>query len=231
MTPEEFIKRHPFPSNGAQINDILVKDIQDPSKSDKKEANLQKLLENNARLIYLIYYQYNYNQSLASVMSFTYEGLCKATETYDPDIGMPFYHYAMQTTRGLLQNWYNYNNDLIHVPVMKKKEVNIDYSDLNVYNEYQDGSNMGDMEAFVQPHEENATIELDALIEVYEGKGKLNDQSKKDLEILKLSRNYNIKDLSKKLGINTSKLKFIITRCVGRMRKFALHGVEHGNKN
>lgn len=87
------------------------------------------------------------------------------------------------------------------------------------------------MEEFVQPHEENATIELDALIEVYEVKGKLNDQSKKDLEILKLSRNYNIKDLSKKLGINTSKLKFIITRCVGRMRKFALHGVEHGNKN
>jgi hypothetical protein len=56
-------------------------------------------------------------------MSFTFEGLCKATETYDPGIGMPFYHYAMQTTRGLLQNWYNYNNDLIHVPVMKKKDV------------------------------------------------------------------------------------------------------------
>ena len=80
MTPEEFIKRHPFPSNGAEINDILVKDIQDPSKKDQKDANLKKLLENNARLVYLIYYQYNYNQPLASIMSFTYEGLCKSTD-------------------------------------------------------------------------------------------------------------------------------------------------------
>lgn len=230
MTPEEFIKRHPFPPNGAEINDILVKDIQDPSKSDKKDANLQKLLKNNARLIYLIYYQYNYNQPLASIMSFTYEGLCKATETYDPVVGMPFYHYAMQTIRGLLQNWYNYNNDLIHVPVMKKKDVKIDYSDINDYNEHQDGSNMGDMEAFVQPHDENCTVELDALIELYETNGKLNDQSKEDLEVLKLSRNYNIKDLSIKLGINSSRLKFIISRCVSRMRKFALHGVERGIK-
>ena len=165
MTPEEFIKRHPFPPNGAEINDKLVKDIQNPSKQDERDSNLQRLLENNARLIYLIYYQYNYNQTLASIMSFTFEGLCKATETYDPGIGMPFYHYAMQTTRGLLQNWYNYNNDLIHVPVMKKKDVKIDYSDINDYNEHQEGSNWGDMEAFVQPDDDNVTLELDKIIE------------------------------------------------------------------
>lgn len=230
MTPEEFIKRNPFPSNGAEINDRLVKDIQDPSKADQRDANLQLLLKNNARLIYLIYYQYNYNQPLASIMSFTYEGLCKATETYDSAVGMPFYHYAMQTIRGLLQNWYNYNNDLIHVPVMKKKDVKIDYSDINDYNEHQENSNLGDMEAFVQPDDENATNELDKVIELYESKVKLNEQAKEDLGVLKLSRNYNIKDLSKKTGINSSRLKFMIARCVGRIRKFATHGVENATE-
>lgn len=228
MTPEEFIKRHPFPPNGAEINDKLVKDIQNPSKQDERDINLQRLLENNARLIYLIYYQYNYNQTLASIMTFTFEGLCKATETYDPGIGMPFYHYAMQTTRGLLQNWYNYNNDLIHVPVMKKKDVKIDYSDINDYNEHQEGSNLGDMEAFVQPDDDNVTLELDKIIELYEEKTITNIQAKEDLEILKLSRNYNIKDLSKKTGINSSKLKCMISRSVARIRKFALHGVDNG---
>ncbi len=228
MTPEEFIKKHPFPPNGAEINDMLVKDIQNPKKANQRDANLHKLLENNARLIYLIYYQYNYNQPLSSIMSFTYEGLCKATETYDASVGMPFYHYAMQTIRGILQNWYNYNNDLIHVPVMKKKDVKIDYSDINDYNEHQDGSNLGDIEAFVQPDESNATFELDSILELYEQKVKLNEQAMDDLAILKLSRNYNIKDLAKKTGINSSKLKFIISRCITRIKKFTLHGVDNG---
>jgi len=137
MTPEDFIKDHPFPENGAEINNLLVRDIQDPSKQHLKQQNLQKLLENNARLIYIVYSQYNYNQSLGSIMSFVYEGLAKATETFDPQVGMPFYHYAVQTIRGLLQNWYNYNNDLIHIPVMKRKDITHEFADVNDYVEHQ----------------------------------------------------------------------------------------------
>jgi len=226
MTPEEFIKNHPFPPNGAEINDNLVKAIQDPSKANEKDRNMHKLLENNARLVYLIYHQYSYNQPLASVMSFTYEGLCKATETYDSSVGMPFYHYAIQTIRGLLQNWYNYNNDLIHIPVMKKKDTKVEYADINDYVEHQE---CDIKEELIQPSDDNVTLQLDDIIAKYE-LTQLNEQAKEDLEILKLSRLYNIKELSTRTGFNSSKLKFIINRSISKMSKFATHGVNNGCK-
>ena len=215
MTPEEFIKKHPFPKDGAEINQRLVRDIQDPSKEASKEANLGKLLENNARLIYLIYHQYNYNQELGSIMSFVYEGLKKACDTYDPDVGMPFYHYAVQTIRGLLQNHYNYNNDLIHVPVMKRKNVNFDYADVNDYSEYQ-GFGVSE----IDEEEQSPSSELDMLITEYENQPNLSEQSKTDLDIVKLYRTHTLKDISEQTGINTVKVRKIIDRTVVRLQKY-----------
>jgi len=220
MTPEEFIKRNPFPKNGAEINKQLVRDIQDPSKAAHKTKNLNKLLKNNARLIYVIYRQYNYAQTLSSIMSFVFEGLKKATETYDFEVGMPFYHYAVQTIRGLLQNYYNYNNDLIHIPVMKKKKKNkktnkeewikVEYSDINDYLEHQYIHNND---------EESLSAEMDMLIEEYESQT-LSIQTKEDLSILKMYRQSTLKDLSNKTGINTVKLRKIIDKTTSKLRKF-----------
>lgn len=213
MTPEEFIKRNPFPSNGAKINEILVKEIQDQSKAHVRRRNLYKLLKNNARLIYIIYRQYNYGQTLSSIMSFVYEGLKKSTETYDTKVGMPFYHYAVQTIRGLLQNYYNYNEALIHVPVMKRKSVKVEYSDVNDFLEHQ----------YVDNHDSNSlSSEMDMIIEEYECQC-ISSQAKEDLAILKLYREHTLKSISQKIGINTVKLRKMIDRATTKLRKFRVN--------
>ena len=214
MTPEEFIKKHPFPKDGAEINNRLVRDIQDPALEHKKEANLNKLLENNARLIYLIYHQYNYNQELGSIMSFVYEGLRKASMHFDSRVGMPFYHYAVQTIRGLLQNHYNYNNDIIHIPVMKRKLVKYEYADVTDYAEYQGFASADSLEG------DEPVAELDMLIIEYENQPNLSAQSKEDLELIKLYRNHNLKDISIKTGINTVKLRKVIDKTIIKLQKF-----------
>jgi len=224
MTPEEYIKNNPFPKNGSEINNKLVREIQDPAKAKYKSQNLDRLLKNNARLIYVIYMQYNYNQELAAIMSFVYEGLEKATSTYDFNVGMPFYHYAIQTTRGLLQNYYNYNNDLIHVPVMKKKKLNkttnteegikLEYSDVNDFLEHQ----------YMHDHDEkeNLSSEINMIISEYERK-KLSDQAREELNILKMYRESTLKDLSNKTNINTVKLRKIIDKTTLKLKKFNIN--------
>lgn len=220
MTPEEFIRQNPFPENGAEINDQLVKDIQDPSKEHMKDANLYKLFQNNARLIYMIYQQYNYNQELASVMSFVYEGLRKATATFDPDVGMPFYHYAVQTTRGLMQNYYNYNNDIVHVPVMKRKDTKIDFEDINDYVEHE-FLMVGDdhPESFLESTNEMSK-ELDSLLTEYENRHMATDKNKADFDILKMSRTMPLKDISEKMGHSTARIRKMIDRAIKRLQKF-----------
>lgn len=210
MTPEEFIKNNPFPKNGKKINEDLVKDIQDPTKSHFVRRNLYKLLKNNARLIYVIHRQYNYSQTLGSIMSFVYEGLKKATETYDPDVGMPFYHYAVQTIRGLLQNFYNYNESLIHVPVMKRKITKVEYSDINDFSEHQ----------YMDIHDNDSlSSEMDMIIKEYEAQP-LSEQSIEDLKILKMYRQHTLKDISHKTNINTVKLRKMIDRATFKLKKF-----------
>lgn len=215
MTPEEFINKYPFPENGAEINDILVRDIKDPAKSHLKEANLKKLLENNARLIYLVYRQYNYNQELASVMSFVYEGLRKAVDTFNPDVGMPFYHYAMRTIRGLLQNYYNYNHDLIHIPVMKKKDVKYEYADINDFNEHQYAIDESTVE-----DDSNLSDELTNIITEYESRANINEKAIEELRMLKLSRGMTLKALSKETGYKTAKLRKMIDSATRRLKKY-----------
>ena len=215
MTPEEFINKHPFPKNGAEINDTLVRAIKDPEQSEFKEANLTKLLENNARLIYLVHRQHNYNQELASVMSFVYEGLRKSVETFNPDIGMPFYHYAMRTIRGLLQNYYNYNNDLIHVPVMKKKDIKYEYADINDFNEHQYGIDESTIEV-----DDNLSDELSNIISEYEGRNNLEDKSYEELQMLKLSRGMTLKALSDETGYKPAKLRKMIDNATLRLKKY-----------
>lgn len=215
MTPEEFIKKHPFPENGREINEQLVKAIQDPTQAKYKEANLKKLLENNARLIYLVHAQYNYNQELASVMSFVYEGIRKSVETFKPEIGMPFYHYAMRTTRGLLQNYHNYNHDMIHVPVMRKKDIKYEYADINDYTEHQYGIDEDTVE-----DNSNLSDELTNIIIEYEGRHDMTDRLKEEFNILKRSRTMTLKALSEETGYKTAKLRKMIDNALLKLRKY-----------
>lgn len=225
MTPEEFIKNNPFPPNGTEINNALVAEIQDPDKQHLRRRNLELLLKNNARMIYLIWQQYPYNQELGSVMSFMYQGLDKACSTYDPKVGMPFYHYATNVTRGLIQNYYNYHESTIHVPVQKRKLKTYDptvdeevgvydfkYSDINDYSEHQSMSTS-------EQDTENLYEDLTFLIDEYEASLK-TDTAKKDLEILKMSRTMTLKDIALKTRINTAKLRKIIDRTTHKLRLF-----------
>lgn len=213
MTAEEFIRNNPFPVNGTEINNQLVADIQDKSKGDKKLSNLNKLLKNNARLIWLIYKQYNYNQSLDSIMSFVYEGLIKACDNYDPKIGMPFYNYAMQQTRGLLQNHYNYTASVVHVPVMKKKKIELSYMEVDDFVEHKyciDDSFEEDKEGSL----------VDAAITEYKHHIIGKEELVKELHILELSRYMILADISKKTGIGTTKVRKIIQNTADRISRF-----------
>lgn len=215
MTAEEFINKNPFPKNGSQLNLELVQAIQDPDKIDSREANLEKLLKNNARLIYLVYRQHNYNQELSSIMSFVYEGLRKAVDTFKPEVGMPFYHYAIRTIRGLLQNYYNYNHDIIHIPVMRKKDIKYEYSDINDFNEHQYGIDKNTLE-----DEGNLSNELSNIISEYEAIATLTNRNREELDMLKRSRGVTLKALSDETGHKPAKLRKMIDTATEKIRRY-----------
>jgi RNA polymerase sigma factor (sigma-70 family) len=215
MTPEEYINKHPFPENGAQINLELVKAIQDPEQGDSRESNLEKLLQNNARLIYLVYRQHNYNQELSSIMSFVYEGLRKSVDTFKPEVGMPFYHYAMRTIRGLLQNYYNYNHDMIHIPVMRKKDIKYEYADINDFNEHQYGIDESTLE-----DDGNLSDELSNIISEYEARATLNKRSREELDMLKRSRGMTLKALGDETGYKPAKLRKMIDTATEKVQRY-----------
>lgn len=226
MTPEKFIKDNPFPANGSELNAQLIADIQNPEKQHLRQHNLEKLLKVNARLIYIVWSQYNYANELASIMSYVYQGLTKASESFNPDLGVPFYNYAIKVTRGLLQNNYNYTASLIHTPVMKRKLEIYDptigehvklydfkYSDINDYSEHQS------MVACDDTDDDDIKSELDMAFTEYEAT-LLTDTARADLEVLKMSSNMTLKDISTKTGINTAKLRKIIDRTTIKMQIF-----------
>lgn len=213
MTAEQFIRSNPFPKNGAEINKQLVTLIQDPSKAHQKDANLIKLLKNNARLIYIIYKQYNYNQKLDSIMSYVYQGLRKACDTFDPKVGMPFYNYAIQQTRGLLQNDYNYTNDVVHVPVMKRKKVELTYAEVDDYIEHQYCLD-------TSFEEESEGSMLDSAITEYEHSIMGDEELLSELKILKYSRIMTLSDVSVKVGMGITKVRKVIQRTSERIGIF-----------
>lgn len=221
MNAEEFIKNNPFPKNGTAINNMLVKDIQDVSKASEKQRNCELLFKNNARLIHLVYKQYNYNQPIDSIMSFVYEGLIKATETYDPSVGMPFYNYAIRSIRGILQNWYNYNNDLIHIPVMKKKEVKHEYADITDFIEHQEGESKKELEL---PIESEYSDELNEIITSYMRTNQLSDDVKYDFQIFAMYRKYTVKEIIERTDLTENNLKCIVAKTLNKLKKYCRQG-------
>ena len=218
VTPEEFINKNPFPANGTELNMELVKQYKHQNATAKhKEQIVEQLLKINARLIYIVYDQHGYGESLTTVMSFVYEGIRKAVNDFDPSIGMPFYHFVIQKCRGILQNNYNYTNKLIHIPVMKKNEVEHDFSDINDYLEHE---SMKFMESS-NPH--NPLLdELRMLLVEYQSQD-LPQSTIDDFYVLKLYLEDNtLKDISEKLNISTNRVKKMKDSATDRLRKFHL---------
>jgi len=210
MTPEEFIKKNPFPNNGAEINEELVTLIKASDSENDRQKNLEKLFKNNARLIWVIHQQYNYNQTLSSMMGFVYEGLVKSCDTYNPKIGMPFYHYAIQTTRGLLQNWYNYRNDIIHIPVVRRRDIKMEYVDVDECSE----NVFNNMDTDI-----DFTLELDYLFEEYEGRYKNDKCALQDLNIIRMARKNTYKQISESTGLSTVTIRKSIAKVCQKMRE------------
>jgi len=216
MKIEQFIKENPFPKDGAEINNFLINEIKDPSKSHLKRKNIEKLFKNNARLIYLVYNQYSYGQELSSIASFVYEGIAHAVEIYNPKIGMPFYNYAMTIIRSQLQNWYKYNESLIHIPVMKRKDHTFEYSDINDYVEHEykyiDNNDTQDIE--------DRYNKINEMLIEYKACKNLTSKDHDDLEIFNMSRTYTIKEISSMKGITTSKVKRSINNISEKLKEF-----------
>lgn len=210
MTPEQFIKQNPNPPNIEQVNNDLVKLIQDPAQAKFYKKNVYKLFKANARLIYVVYRQYNYNQSLSSIMSFVYEGIEATAKEYKLGSKKPYYSYAISYIRGLLQKYYNYNESLVHVPVMKKKKISHEYAEINNYNEH---------EYLVHDDDSSVADDLDNLFKEYESQP-LTAKQKQELEIVKMSRNMNIKEISEKTKLGIGKIRNIIKKTTPKLKNF-----------
>lgn len=130
MNANNFIRNNPFPTNGAELNLKTVEAIQHTHDFNTKQELRLKLLKINARLIWIIYVKCNYGESLDSIMSFMYEGICRAADSYSFASGVPFYIYLLNKTRSIMQTHFAYTSKLIHIPVKSKYAQDIQYVEL-----------------------------------------------------------------------------------------------------
>lgn len=211
MRPEEFMKRNPFPINGTEINNDLVRAIQDPGQAAFVKKNVYKLFRNNARLIAMVHKQFSYNQPLSAIMSFVYEGIESTSKDYRLDSKMPFYSYAITHIRALLQKYYNYNESIVHVPVMKRKTVNHEYAEVNDFNEHTYG--------LYNDVEDPIVSELEMLLIEYESL-ELSDKQRDELEVVKLSRYLTTKEIAQRKKIGVAKVRTILKNTIPRLQRF-----------
>ena len=211
VTPEEFIKKHPFPKDGAQLNSELVQAIMDPLQESEKQKNLQKLFEVNARLVWVVFQQFNYGQTLGGVMGFVYEGLTKACEKYKPELNVPFYQYALQTIRGIMQNWYNYNENLVHVPVMRKKDHQHEYVEVTEYS-------LSD--ETIEDFSNTLSDDMDAMLIELEFLHRDDPKFLEDVEFFKKARNSTVKSIAMENNMTQIKIRKSVLRVCAKLQSY-----------
>lgn len=226
MTAEEFIRKNPFPENGSELNLSLVMDIQNPDLVEFKDRNIEKLFRVNARLIWLVYEQNNYGESLDSVMSFMYEGIRRASELYNPAYGMPFYNYAMKITRALLQNYHNYHGSVIHVPVRKKGDevYKFSYADIDDYMDFETGA----ASQLIEPEDGIETTsgleELYEVAEKYSLRSDITTETRFGLTLLTSMRGKRFDEICEQYDISETKLKKYLNQIVSRLKTYRDYG-------
>jgi len=222
MSITKFIHEHPFPPDGEEQNNKIVADIQNPAKKRDIRKNLKKLFELNARLIPIIYSQYNYNQSIESIASFVYEGLKKAAMRYDPKKNCKYYIYAVWVIRGSLQDYSNYHDSIVHVPVVKKHRVDkktLKESGVRITYVPIDAEDCYEAITYDEDEKDPRSEELDMIIGEYENSD-LSEQHKKDLEIFKNVRIYGAKNTAKKLCTYDEAVRQASKRATARIIQF-----------
>jgi RNA polymerase sigma factor (sigma-70 family) len=226
MQVEKFIRDNPFPRNGAMVNTTLVTLIQSETNDLSRLKLLEALFKNNARLIWLVYRQYNYNQSLSSVMGFVYEGLVKSADSFKSDSGVPFYYYALQNIRGILQNWYNYNNDIIHVPVAKRKELSMEILDVSDMME----SSIFMVDGTDSESEDTLSIDLDDLIVEYTRRYPLTEKEQLEMDMLILARSNTYKEVAIEFNVTVLKARRTVRKILNKLKAFHKRTLRDGNR-
>jgi len=226
MIAEEFIRKNPFPENGAELNMRLVLDIQNPELAKFKDKNIEKLFRINARLIWLVYEQHNYGESLDSIMSFMYEGIRRASELYNPKYGMPFYNYAMKITRAILQNYHNYHGSVIHVPVRKKDDeiYKFAYADIADFTDFETGA----ASQLIEPeHGSDMTSTLNELFELADKYGSRTDLTSDiilGLKLLVSMRGKTFNEVCVEFNMSDVKLKKYLNQIIGKLKIYRDYG-------
>jgi DNA-directed RNA polymerase sigma subunit (sigma70/sigma32) len=222
MNAERFIRLNPFPNDGADQSLRLVMDIQNPTLDHLKQENIERLFKLNARLIWIVYRQYNYGESLDSVMSFMYEGIRKASETFDASRGVPFYIYAMMVTRSLLQSYQAYHGAVIHIPLKQRGDYDYAYSDINEYIDLEKNN----------PHELtfNESAELDDIDEIYELVEKysvtpnISDRTEYGLRIIHMMKTKSMHEICTELDISDDKYRDVIKMTIHKLKQYRKYG-------
>lgn len=224
MNAEKFIRNNPFPEDGASRNLKLVMDIQNPELVQYKNRNIEELFRINARLIWLTYRQHNYGESLDSVMSFMYEGIRKASETYRLDSGVPFYIYAMRVTRGLLQNYQAYHGGIIHIPILRRDDVVYEYNDIT---EYMDLGANNPVALTVVDESDEVIEEIYELVDRYMSLPIISDTTKYGLSIIGMLKTKSTHEICDELGIGDDKFRDSLRATLSKLKQYRKYG--HGS--
>lgn len=214
-----FIKQNPFPENGEQLNCELVRDIQNPDLEDLKQKNTETLFRMNARLIWLVFIQYNYGESIDSVMSFMWEGIRKSSQTYRLDSGVPFYYYAMATTRSMLQAHHMYKSQLIHIPIKKRTEISYEFVDVNEYMDLE-ASQFIDMSFDT----DDVIDEIYELVDNYAKNDVLSDVTKYGLSIVDQMKTKSMREICSEMDIGEDKFRDNVKSIIKKLKKYKDYG-------
>ena len=229
MNAERFIRNNPFPVDGAERTLRLLIDIQNPELEHLKQWNIERLFRLNARLIWVVYRQYNYGESLDSVMSFMYEGIRKSSETFDMTLGVPFYIYALNVTRSLLQSYHMYHRSLIHIPLKQRGLYVYEYSDIN---EYMDVEKNNPSELTVADSSDSDDIdEIYELADAYSHLPNIGDRMAYGLNIIHMMKYKSMHEICDELGIGEDKYRDVIKTTIHKLKQYRKYGTcQHSTK-
>ncbi len=213
----EFISKNPFPEDGKEQTKEIVKLLK-TLEGPEYEKMKMKLFKVNAATVYLTFKQHSYNQNLDSIMSFMWEGLDYCIKNYDLESIKPFYSYWMSYVRGLLQKHYNYNETLVHVPVMKKKQTVNEFSSIDMYNDLM-SDKMG-TNPFVEDNEEDYDI-LWELIEEFMKTTNMSKEARENHELaIKAIRYEKITDAARDMNVSHQHMRNIVNNFQIALNKF-----------
>lgn len=153
------------------------------------EVNTKRLFFNNIKLNTKLFEKHNYGHTLEEIISLGWLQFDTIIKNYDKT-QRQFGGYYFKTMRGHLQYKFNYEGSLIHVPVMKKEDMEISVAHDHALME-------------TLPHDEQRDPDIEEMAE-YIQKYKdqdLTEQQRDDMQLfMEQGLGHNVSDLRKRLG-------------------------------